>query len=157
MDKSVALPYFAGVVDSDGCIAIVKRSSGYSIQYSECVRVAQVERNAIDLLFNAFGGRIRIVQNGGNRKPLFEWRAQATVAYRAIKEIEPYLTIKRDRAINCMKLRQLLEESERETRGKGMFRERSLKLMLKMELLYLKSRELNGSLTIKENNYDTES
>jgi len=118
----VLLAYCAGVIDSDGTIG-VKRST-YQVRvvkdstqpiFSERIAVRQVELEAIELLHSLFGGYLRIGEPPSAKKgrPLNMWMVTDKQAAECLRLLLPYLRIKRKQAENCLRLRELKEESKK--------------------------------------------
>lgn len=109
----VRLAYLAGVIDSDGCISIKRNRGAWQDTYSERVHIRQVDREAIDLLVEVFGGNIGIEDSQAKRgKPLYRWGVSDKRAVEVLTALLPYLRIKREQAINCLALRALKEQSK---------------------------------------------
>ena len=118
--KRVDLAYLAGVMDSDGYFTI-KRST-YNIRkikdshfpkYGEKVGLKQVQPQAIDLLFNNFGGYRRIEKpTAQNGKPLHSVSLTDRKANFFIKSILPFLRIKKKQAKILIDLRKSINEGK---------------------------------------------
>lgn len=127
-DASV-LSYCAGVIDSDGCIGVRRltyamRVVGDSGQptYSERVAVKQVERQAIDLLRETFGGSFGVDKPSAKRgRPLYRWEVKDRKAAACLEALLPFLRIKHEQAKNCLLLRAVKEQSKvaRVANGRG--------------------------------------
>jgi len=149
------LAYLAGVLDSDGTIGIKKatysmRVIGDSTQptYSERIHVRQVERAALELFSAIFGGNI------GSEKPstrrgrmLWRWGLTDAKAASALRELLPFLRIKRQQAKNCLTLRAIKERSKRKRVAKGRGHigssPRTAEFSSAMESCYLEAKRLN--------------
>lgn len=113
-DRQLQVAYSAGVIDSDGTIGIHRKPGAKAMDgshqdcYAPRVAVRQVDIEAIDLLFDLFGGyRSNAKAYAKNGKPLFEWRACHQVAGIALTEMLPYLRIKKLRAENAIEVARL--------------------------------------------------
>ena len=149
------LAYCAGVIDSDGTIGVKRSTYGMRVvkgcaapNYSERISVKQVERQAVDLLNLLFGGA-RYVQNpsAGKGKPLESWDINNRKAAVCIYALLPYLRIKREQALNCLRLRVVKERSKRERvafgRGHAGSAHRTERSSQEMEQAYARAKELN--------------
>lgn len=105
------LAYAAGVIDSDGTIGVFHKKNGGDC-YEPRVGIRQVESQAIDLLYELFGGcrRDAYPHGGENCRPQFEWRATARVGCVALVEMLPYLRIKKAQAENAIEVGRLNAE-----------------------------------------------
>lgn len=114
------LAYCAGVIDSDGTIGIKRNTYAMRVvgdckspTYSERICVKQVEPEAIDLLHALFGGYRTIDDPSCKRgKRLHLWQVTDLQAAYALKNLLPFLRIKRKQAANCLALRILKEQSK---------------------------------------------
>lgn len=154
MDETT-LAYLAGVLDSDGTIG-VKRNT-YSVRvigdsgqpsYSERIHIRQVERAALELFSERFGGNIGITDPSAKRgRPLWNWGQTDRKAAATLTALLPYLRIKRAQAENCLALRAAKEESKvaRVARGRGHAgaAPRSTELSAIMEACFVRAKELN--------------
>ena len=110
----VALAYLAGVVDSDGCLAIGidtwrVRKFGIAPDYSERVTISQNKTQAVDLAQELFGGNVRIQKPRGgiSRYPLYRWQITNRKAALCVAALFPYLRLKRDAAQMLLDLRAI--------------------------------------------------
>lgn len=112
MIKREKIAYWAGIIDGEGCIQLYKRidSRGF-LEYYLKVRVAMT--NAEDLLGEisaAFGGSVRLrypkswKENGW--KPQYDWQLVGAGAEKFLRQILPYLQIKRAQAENALAFRK---------------------------------------------------
>lgn len=151
----VTLAYCAGVIDSDGTIGIKRltysmRVVGDSKQptYAARVCVRQVSREAVDVLRATFGGTIRISKPGSRKgRSLFEWSVQDRIAEGALRQLLPFLRIKKLQAENCLHLRDLVARSkiERVAKGRGHIgaTPRSAEISGAMAAAHVRAHELN--------------
>lgn len=121
MDHTIQdLAYCAGVIDSDGTIGVkmstyaMRHGNGGQPNYSERICVKQVEPQAVDLLTSLFGGSRYISKPSAKKgRALFSWQVTDQQAASALRAILPFLRIKRPQAENCLRLREIKEESKR--------------------------------------------
>jgi hypothetical protein len=96
--KRTDLAYLAGTMDSDGCISIQKYSNCKS--YRLVLQVVQRDLPMIEHLYNNFGGSVCL--NSHKRKDrvdfYFRWMATDHSAYNLLKQIYPYLILKKKQA-----------------------------------------------------------
>jgi len=115
------LAYAAGVIDSDGSIAIGLDKSAVRVRrvksdpiHRESVTLRQIEPQAVDLFHNAFGGsRFVYVSRVKRAQPLHCWKIGNSMASTFLAAIAPYLRIKRRQAELCVELRRLKNQAGR--------------------------------------------
>ena len=153
--KNQILAYLAGCIDSDGTIGIKK--SSYSVRivkdsgqpvYSERLSLRQVSPEVPNLLKDTFGGSVYITKPSTERgKNLHSWQITDKKASECLRHLLPFLRIKREQAINCLKLREIKEKSKkiRTAKGRGHkgSKPRPKEISQKMESLYQKAKQLN--------------
>jgi hypothetical protein len=124
MKREILLSYLAGVMDSDGYFTIRRESYGLRIRkdrvnpdYYERVGLKQTSPLVIDLIKKYFGGYRSIQKpNAKNGKPLHSIELSCLKAHKFVKEIYPYLKIKKKQAKILFKLREKLKEPKKEIR-----------------------------------------
>ncbi len=155
MNKKMLLAYLAGAIDSDGTIG-VKRST-YQMRvtkdskqptFSERIALRQVQQTIPDLLKNTFGGSLYITEaSSKNGKDLWSWAATDMKAAEALHKLLPYLKIKKNQALNALRLRKVKEQSKifrvRIGRGHVGSSSRSKRHSAAMERCYAKAKDLN--------------
>jgi hypothetical protein len=128
-DDKFLVPYLAGFFDGEGHIAIGlnKNPSGKRRWY---LRFAahQVDPRPLYLLKERYGGSIQFTDRRGQQRPIYEWVATSIKAYKALKELRPFLIVKADEARLAMEFQELLfargtdrsalSEEEEEARNK---------------------------------------
>lgn len=149
------LAYIAGIMDADGCFMITKHARKWkgnpiSPCYLPCVKISQVEEEAIKYITNVIGfgsykldrARIRQYKNGTRfgSKPIYDWYIRnRKVLIPFLEGIIPYLKIKKDRAkflLNyCKTINTKINGSPGLSDKELNYREDS----------YIKIRELNGN------------
>lgn len=129
MDDKFLVPYLAGFFDGEGHIAIGlnKNPSGKRRWY---LRFAahQVDPRPLQLLKERYGGSIQYTARRGQQRPIYEWVATSIKAYKALKELQPFLIVKADEARLAIAFQELLfargtdrsvlSEAEQEARNK---------------------------------------
>ena len=140
----VDLAYFAGCIDSDGCISVARSPvSNYDTHtFHECVVLGQVIPVVPYMLLERFGGAVNLRKTKAHtHRDLFVWTAKALKANRMLVDILPYLHIKREQALNCIELRRVMDASKRHYK-------RRLRYTRQMERLHRVSRALNRRGTL---------
>lgn len=135
--------YLAGVIDSDGSITISKRRKNLKTPNYICmIQLTWTETKLTTRFFKelikSFGGSyFKINANRSDRfengKPVIKYCAVGKAASAILNYIHPYLVLKREQAINGLRL------AEYKSRGKST----DLTLALS-ELLYIKNKKLNS-------------
>jgi hypothetical protein len=92
-----SLYYLAGIIDGEGCISISKGTINHR-QQSIRIRVANTNFELIDWLHTQFGGKTNYIKKKGNRRPQKMWSVLARKAAILLREIQPYLIVKREQA-----------------------------------------------------------
>lgn len=94
------LAYAAGFLDGEGCIRINKRNPrfGRSINYSLLVTVVQKDARPVDWFAGNFRGGTVYLKNKQKDNWIYEWRITDRMAYLFLKEVEPFLRVKREQA-----------------------------------------------------------
>lgn len=102
--------YAAGTIDSDGYIGITRtrRKRGYTA-YIARVQVHQVDRQAVDLLSEMFGGKVlfRHAPSHLNRRPTWSWSRGGKSAVQVCDALLPYFRIKQAQALIVIKATML--------------------------------------------------
>ena len=97
--KETALAYMAGFVDGEGCIRVALNQSGKYPFYQLTVRVYNTNCIVPNFFKQSFGEAVRInKRNNPNHRPLFMWQASCRLACSCLKQLEPYLMMKREQA-----------------------------------------------------------
>jgi hypothetical protein len=149
------LAYCAGIIDGEGCIGIYGRSDRQT--YFASIQVAMCEPQAIDLLFQTFGGR-RTINSVQRKNPAYRpqhvWSVRAKDAVKALERLLPFLRIKKQQTRNALRLQQLNSWIQDETNfqrslrhgfgpaNKGQFTVRP-SYREESEALYMWNRDLN--------------
>lgn len=110
------LAYCAGVIDSDGCISILKnKRKGGTPSYSLVIMLMQIQRDAIDLFAELFGGNVKLKKNSTkhfkNTQPIWMWRREAAKAAEIIRQLQPFLRIKTTQAAIALELNEVNRRS----------------------------------------------
>lgn len=148
------LAYVAGVIDSDGSIAIlrdthaIRHGRATQASFSERVTIRQIEPEAVDLVHSFFGGSRSVVEGRrAHQQPLQSVQIVDRQASRLLAEVCPYLRIKKQQALLCLALRAVKEQSRlarfaigRGHRGGG---RRPLEFSAEMERLFAEMKVLN--------------
>jgi excisionase family DNA binding protein len=112
MATDAELAYCGGVVDSDGYIGIHRSTYAMRVRgdatqpiYQARVQVKQVEPQAIDLLFNIFGGHRYVgAATAAKGRPLAVWQVHSAACAPILTALMPHLRIKRAQAENALEL-----------------------------------------------------
>ena len=110
--------YAAGLVDGEGCIAVVRyfgprRARFY---YSVQVVIANNNRAVLDWVGATWGGIVVPVAPpgpGGRTKASWAWRCSTTIARSFLIGIQPWLRIKVKQCENALAMASLLQRSRR--------------------------------------------
>lgn len=112
MNRECEVAYLAGVLDSDGWFTIhLNTKQSANPTYSPDFGINQVEPHAIELAQRLFGGKISVIDyskhkaNRFSTKPMYHWQPDKLGMVVVLKELIPYLRIKRKQAEVILSLR----------------------------------------------------
>lgn len=108
--------YAAGMVDGEGCIAIVRSfvRARDKFSYGVQVVVANTDRGVLDWIQTAWGGNVVAVNKGrGRERNSWAWRCGPGVARTFLIGIRPWLRIKGRQCDNALAMLELLQRSRR--------------------------------------------
>ena len=89
--------YAAGIVDGEGCIMITK----VGVSYAPLVTVSNTNFELMEELHKTYGGKIYKISKPKNKlhwKDSWQWRIHWSYAVDFLKEIYPFLIIKKKQA-----------------------------------------------------------
>ena len=127
-NKGLKYAYLAGVIDSDGCIAIKKSKKGKTWHYSLQVLVNQADGRMADYLFGAFGGKVyktKAYQKG--RKEIYRWQVTCKQAAKICKRLIPFLRYKKPQAELAVRFDTIIDNQTQPTKN-GVQRHRAKEL-----------------------------
>jgi hypothetical protein len=127
----IAFAYCAGLIDGEGCISIGKnyeikhnnlgnnqyekgkkaRKDTWNPNYKLSIIVVQKDRIITDWLYGNFGGSLSVVKRKQGYTPGSEfhrWVLSSNKALELLKDIKPYLILKRDQALIGIELQKLV-------------------------------------------------
>ena len=111
------LAWVAGFLDADGSISIRKQERGtVSPRYFIVVQASNRDKIALERLANCFGGKVFRVKQSIDRahySDCYHWHIASQKAARCLRETMPYLLIKRDQAINALKLQECIDQGNK--------------------------------------------
>ena len=162
-NRSIQLAYLAGVMDSDGCITILKHNVREEVQQRKSVYnlnliINMADGRPLNYIRGIFGGTITSQLNSHNTM-IYTWRLNHDKSGALCKLLIPFLRFKKKQAEiavqfwyykqKCTKIRKFL--MSRHSDGydsigrKKPIRSFSNEQLIKMNQLYLKIRELKTS------------
>lgn len=87
----------AGIIDGEGCVALVYAASGCRKLTHLHVTVTAVCRGTLEKLQSLWGGTIhKGRKDEKNRKPIYAWRISPKLAKPMLEAIEPHLVEKKE-------------------------------------------------------------
>lgn len=124
--------YIAGFIDGEGCIGIYNRGrKGYTNNpyISVELKVSNTNQKPLKKIKKKYGGTIycRKRKNGFGTMPIYEYTLVGKSLTKLLKDIEPFVIIKKPQVKKALKARQILELSRKTRNKKGMFNKVSLK------------------------------
>lgn len=123
-----AKAYIAGIIDGEGCISLTKNHNSTKM----AVSVNMVDKKAINFIRKYYGGKIYFCnrENEGNRRNSWRWERCHNSAALFIKDILPYLTVKKKHANALLKC----DWSIKLTRWDGYAAERKRRALAKIKI-----------------------
>jgi hypothetical protein len=108
------LSYLAGFFDGEGHIAIgTNRSTGGKRRWYLRFACHQVNPLPLKLMKARWGGSIQRTERHGNQRTIYEWVATSRMAEQAIRDLLPYLRIKRAEAELALEFQGILRIGSR--------------------------------------------
>jgi hypothetical protein len=89
--------YLAGFFDGEGHVYIAKNTKR-EWSYYVAIGAAQVNREPLELLVSAYGGKVYEKKRGPRQQACGEWRCSGKDALYALYRMLPWLTVKRSKA-----------------------------------------------------------
>jgi hypothetical protein len=156
--NDVDLAYIAGLIDGEGYIGIKK--STYQIRvvkdmvnpsYHERIQIRMVDEEAIKFIADNFGGfYYKEKPHSRSPKPLYCYQASDLKATNILKQILPFLKVKRKNAEIVLKLRESKEDPRARSGGNRGGRRRGKGIGMPSNIveyrehLYLLAKSSNG-------------
>ena len=108
MTNKENLIYLAGLIDGEGCICCINPSAEPN-KYKLVLEVAVVYRPVLEWAKLLFGGSL--YKTTQNSKQIWRWRLAAVDAILLLKEVVPYLKIKKKEAVEALRYEKTLNDS----------------------------------------------
>lgn len=135
-DHDLKLSYAAGLIDGEGCIGTYwnKVHKNYQLR----ITVEMVDGEGIDVLIDLFGGKLyhKIFET---RRDTYSWMVFGSVAENSLKELLPFLHVKRDIAVTALKADWTTFKGKPLTEA-----EKEIRRSVNKEIKILNARGLNG-------------
>lgn len=114
MNERELIAYLAGLFDAEGSIMIEKKKPQYSnksTRYGVVVSIVNTRQELVQVAHERYGGSVvgPVYQQKENQKPFYMWRLSGVSACNFLREIEPYLIVKRDRLPLIYELQDRIE------------------------------------------------
>jgi hypothetical protein len=107
------LAYLAGLFDAEGSILIVRKEPGprnKSRQYILNVTITNTKFEIVNTARQNFGGNIvGPIRQNPNHNPFFRWKLEGARARDFLRQVEPYLIIKRDLLALAFELQERID------------------------------------------------
>jgi hypothetical protein len=141
------LAYCGGIMDGEGSIGVqVAKVGGFrrTPSFRIRLRVAMCDKEAVFLYKELFGGKVRYVKKKNiKHRSVYEWNLRSFNAVSALKELLPYLLVKKERAILAIELGERVSSNKMTTKGIfGLVRTPNEEVEIRRSL-YLKIKKLN--------------
>ena len=108
------LNYLAGFFDGEGCICYYPKKNGKIIDFRAIVTNTRLE--ILKIFYNKWGGKItekKRTEKDVFRKTCYNWVVWAKECEVFLKEIEPYLILKKEKAQRALLIRNTMEKRNR--------------------------------------------
>lgn len=116
--KNVDLAYTAGMIDSDGCIAINRSHKGYR-HFCPWVQIAQIDSEGLKYIEKIFNFLKYSNFCKDNKRKFHRLLIVGSKCQIILKQILPYLKIKKKQALIVIKLCKLIDNRYKTKIGKG--------------------------------------
>jgi len=145
--RMTRLAYVAGVMDGDGSFSLLKRNSSPYPYYYPAMQLSHTNKEFVYYFKDEFGGSVShrksyIGKDGGKRKESWRWVLEKKQSEGFLKEILPYLQLKKERATRLL---GYLSENSLYKRG-----DVSKKNLARKERTYLKMKKMNAESGISK-------
>lgn len=158
MFNNLDLCYLAGMFDGDGSFSLIKKveKRSRSPLYFPLIQLGSKGDELINLLKKEFGGRVHLTKKhtskeGFERNDFFRFKIEKSTKCKPfLEKIEPYLKLKRDRAIELLKYIEENPFSRGSNPLDGEVLYRREKSWLKMKQLNSESHTKNHALPKKD-------
>ena len=108
--------YIAGFIDGEGCISLAWRLKKYT---TPIIQVANTNQDILVYLKTIFGGSLIDRQEKRiNRKPSFAWVVCGQKAINVIRQIYPFLKLKKNQAEILLSLKRYTDNRKRDKLGR---------------------------------------
>lgn len=108
--ENTILAYLAGFIDGEGCIGLIKtrgygkRAENTTPYYLVNISATNCIKAPLELLMECFGGGVYMHHRPSAKdKDCWRWTIRAKKAVMAIKDLYPYLRVKKPQAEQCLK------------------------------------------------------
>lgn len=108
--NKIDLAYVAGFFDGEGCIVISFNLIHNCISHKLCVDIGQIGNAGKEILssfYNNFKGKVKLVKRGYKR-PYYRWGVESRQAYNFLKQIYPYVKLKKERIQLAIEFQEIL-------------------------------------------------
>lgn len=123
MNEQELIAYLAGLFDAEGSILIDKKKprwSNKSVQYILTVAVTNTRPELVRFIHQRHGGHVvGPVQTKEGQKPFYRWTLAGASARDFLRDIEPYLIVKRDRVALAYELQDRIDNYHVRGLGQG--------------------------------------
>jgi hypothetical protein len=106
--------YIAGLFDGEGCVSVVVnrrvvRQFGYSMRHQLSVQISNTHQGVVDWVCATYGGKVKSYQPGRGRI-IYKWFLNDRHAATFLRDLLPYLIVKREQAEVGLAFRVHVEE-----------------------------------------------
>ncbi len=147
--------YIAGFMDGEGSIQIRKqkdKNKSFETIYPQ-IQIGNTNKPIMQHIQNRYGGKIQIHRKGLRTKEFYHMRFKSQKAIKILKDIIPYLKIKKQQAKICLKIFKTYNKN-RKRRKDGTFRKLDKRTYLKRLQMFNLLKQLNKKGTKKIKDYE---
>lgn len=114
------LAYAAGIIDGEGCLYIYEKKPGRhsrTPEYQMGVNVSMTDVDTIKWLWQKWNGNLSARIKKENWRPQLQWRVASKLGLKFLKDVYPYLKVKKREAMICIRFQEDLIEKQKYRKG----------------------------------------
>ncbi len=106
--KGELLAYIAGFLDGEGAVGLYRCNTRKRFSYRLEVQLMQVDKRPLDLVKKHYGGSLSVRRHDNPKwQDCWHWMSADKTAERLLRDIYPYLIVKKERAEIALRFRDL--------------------------------------------------
>jgi len=112
----ISLEYMAGFFDGEGCIKISREKNHSRFTYRLRIGIGQKDRSILIRIKQAYGGIVVACYDKRYNKTYYEWDTSAQRAFQILKQIYPYLQLKKLQAKLAIEFQEIVHNYRKNSR-----------------------------------------